>query len=226
MIRRTLGGGLVVPLAFGALALASGIHSIGTIAHALAHPNARAWLEAAYACLRTGVSVAFAVFTIGRAAARTRARSPLAFASCAVAMLAVVVFQSPPADTPAALVIGGELVAVVACAWLMVSVTFLGRCFGVLPEARGLVTGGPYGVVRHPVYLGEIGACAGLAIASPTVGNAIALAALCVAQGVRMRLEEQALRAAFPEYEGYARRVPRLLPAPRRRVLPSPEPVG
>lgn len=98
---------------------------------------------------------------------------------------------------------------------LFVAVCFLGRCFGVLPEARGLVTRGPYGIVRHPVYLGEIAACLGLAVAAPTVWNGLVLGALLGAQLARMGFEERALTAAFPEYGSYARQVPRLLPAPR-----------
>jgi protein-S-isoprenylcysteine O-methyltransferase Ste14 len=34
----------------------------------------------------------------------------------------------------------------------------------------------------------------------------------CATQVVRMRLEERALTEAFPEYGGYAKRTPRLLP--------------
>jgi len=38
----------------------------------------------------------------------------------------------------------------------------LGRSFSVMPEARRLVTNGPYSVIRHPVYLGEAVALAGV----------------------------------------------------------------
>jgi protein-S-isoprenylcysteine O-methyltransferase Ste14 len=91
-------------------------------------------------------------------------------------------------------------------------VLFLGRCFGVLPEARGVVRRGPYRLVRHPVYLGELGAWAGLAIAAPSVANGGVFAGLIVAQVVRMRLEERALAEAFPEYVAYASTTPSLIP--------------
>jgi protein-S-isoprenylcysteine O-methyltransferase Ste14 len=210
-----------VPALFLMAALLTGAQAARFADHALADPGLRAWLDTVYEVLRTGVTAAFAVFTIGRAAPRQPARSPVAFVACAVAMGTVLAFGPPPPGSPDAVVVAGEVLAVASCAWLLVSVTFLGRCFGVLPEARGLVARGPYGVVRHPVYLGEIGACLGLAIAAPTVGNAVALSAFVVAQSIRIALEERSLRAAFPQYESYALRVPCLVPLATRRSIPS-----
>jgi len=58
-------------------------------------------------------------------------------------------------DVP--LLLGLSSVLVVAgSALAIVSLVHLGRCIGVMPEARGLVTSGPYRWVRHQVYLGEI----------------------------------------------------------------------
>lgn len=45
--------------------------------------------------------------------------------------------------------IGGELLVL----WSLVS---LGRRFGIAPADRGLVDRGPYRLVRHPMYLGEL----------------------------------------------------------------------
>src|SRR5258707_305047 len=77
----------------------------------------------------------------------------------------------PPVSTGTALVVAGEALALVAGAWMLASTVALGRCFGVLPEARGLVTHGPYRLVRHPLYLGEFSLCAGLVLASPSTAN-------------------------------------------------------
>jgi protein-S-isoprenylcysteine O-methyltransferase Ste14 len=211
---------LLVPALFLAGAIFTGSRAAATIAHAVAHPGARAWLSVAYAVLRTAIAAAFALFTVGRAAPRQPARSPAAFTACAIAMVAVVVLGNPPADVPRGLVVTGDAIAVAFCAWLLISVAFLGRCFGVLPEARGLVTGGPYAIVRHPIYLGEIGATAGLVIAAPTPANVAVLCALVTAQVVRIRLEERALGSAFPEYSEYAQKVPLLLPYVRETRAP------
>jgi hypothetical protein len=92
----------------------------------------------------------------------------------------------------------------------------------VLPEARGLVTHGPYALVRHPLYLGEFGAMSGLLIASPSPRNLAAGAVFAIAQFTRMGFEERALTREFPEYADYAARTPRVVPSPARVLRPSP----
>jgi protein-S-isoprenylcysteine O-methyltransferase Ste14 len=99
-----------------------------------------------------------------------------------------------------------------------VSMGTLGRCFGVLPDARGLVTSGPYRLVRHPLYLGEVGAAAGIAVAAPRLSNLLALVLFTAAQAGRARVEERTLVRAFPDYADYRRRTPMLIPRPRAAV--------
>jgi protein-S-isoprenylcysteine O-methyltransferase Ste14 len=183
---------------------------------AIAESSARAWLIAGFWVLKTGVVAAFSWAVLRRAPAKRPAREPVAFAACTAAILGAVALRGPEGAASTGMLIAGDAVALLSCAFLLASVLALGTCFGVLPEARGLVTRGPYGLVRHPVYLGELGACAGLVMGAPTTWNLSAAGVLLGAQLVRMRLEERALEQEFPEYATYAARTPRLLPIPVR----------
>ncbi len=213
-------GRLLVTGFLALLALAAGAQALIEIGAAVDDPTLRSWAVAGYSLLKTGVVAAFSVFVLVRDPSRRPSRDPIAFAACATAIVAVVALQGPSDSAATTLVIVGELVTLVSCAWLLVSVLALGRCFGVLPEVRGLVTHGPYRLIRHPVYLGELGACAGLVLASPSVWNFGVAAAFALAQATRMRLEERALLEAFPEYAAYAAGTPRLVPRLGSPALP------
>jgi protein-S-isoprenylcysteine O-methyltransferase Ste14 len=205
---------------FAVLTVATAWGAANVTREAVDEPLLRSWAEAGYSVLRLAVVAAFTVFVFVRKPSRRPSREPLAFAACAAAIVAVVALEPPPASVATHMVIVGDLIAFGWCAWLLVSVFALGRCFGVLPEVRGLVTRGPYRIVRHPVYLGEFGAVVGLLIAAPTAANAGLALLFAIAQVLRSRLEEAALTEEFPEYREYAARTPRFLP----RLRPSAPP--
>jgi len=104
------------------------------------------------------------------------------------------------------LVIVGALMSFAVLRWL-------GRAFSIMPEARRLVTHGPYRLIRHPLYLCEEIAVIGIFI---QVVSPLAAALLILHAGFqfqRMLNEEKVLSATFPDYEDYARQTPRLIPA-------------
>ncbi|MGD0867778.1 MAG: isoprenylcysteine carboxylmethyltransferase family protein [Rhizomicrobium sp.] len=104
-----------------------------------------------------------------------------------------------------AFILGGMTFALYGLLWL-------GRSISIMSEARQLVIGGPYGLVRHPLYLGEQLALVGVSLQymSPV---ALALLALQFSfQLYRMGFEEQVLSENFPEYEAYKARTARLIP--------------
>ena len=208
----------IVTGVFVALTVATAIGAVVAWQEAFADPVLRGFAEAGYASLRTAIVLAFSLFVFTRGPSRRPSRDPLAFAACAAAVGGVVLLEGPPESAATSLVLAGDLVAFLACVWLLASVISLGRCFGVLPEARGLVTRGPYRFVRHPVYLGELAACGGLVLAAPTARNFFVVMVFALAQAVRMGLEEKELEDQFPEYRMYAATTPRLVPrlAPRR----------
>jgi protein-S-isoprenylcysteine O-methyltransferase Ste14 len=103
------------------------------------------------------------------------------------------------------LIIGGLIFAI--CAGLV-----LGRSISILPQARRLVISGPYALVRHPLYLGEIVAMAGVALQYLS-GWALLLLGLQFAfQLQRMKNEERVLFKVFPEYGNYMAQTARLVP--------------
>src|SRR5437868_6839092 len=64
------------------------------------------------------------------------------------------------------LLLPGDLVATAGLAYSVWARAFLRRSFAIIPQARRLVTGGPYRLSRHPVYLGEIATAIGVNVAT------------------------------------------------------------
>lgn len=92
------------------------------------------------------------------------------------------------------------------------SLWHLGRSFSLLPQARTLVTTGPYRYVRHPIYLGGLlitVAEVWLRFSWITVALNIVFV---VAQVVRMRYEEMVLAQTLPDYGDYRARTSALIP--------------
>ncbi|MBV8478331.1 MAG: isoprenylcysteine carboxylmethyltransferase family protein [Acidobacteria bacterium] len=84
---------------------------------------------------------------------------------------------------------------------------------GYVRKNEILTTAGPYSYVRNPLYLGSVVTAAGFALAAQNLWIALALTAIFVLVYLPViRSEETFLRKRFPEFEAYARHVPRLWP--------------
>ena len=82
---------------------------------------------------------------------------------------------------------------------------------GHVQKNRELTTSGPYAYTRNPLYLGSLILAAGFAIAARNCWIAALMVAMFFAIYLPVILaEERFLRQAFPEYDDYARHVPRL----------------
>lgn len=106
--------------------------------------------------------------------------------------------------------------AVSLAAGLPVSILGLalrGWAAGHLEKNRSLARSGPYARVRNPLYLGTLIAAAGLVISAREWRLGLLFAAFFwLVYLPVVELEEQHLRRLFPDFQDYARRVPRLLP--------------
>jgi protein-S-isoprenylcysteine O-methyltransferase len=83
-----------------------------------------------------------------------------------------------------------------------------------LVEDHKLITEGPYGFVRNPIYTGMLGMLVATGLAMEHwVALDFAVVLFAVGLVIRVRSEEKLLRAAFgEEFEEYAKRVPAVLP--------------
>ena len=91
----------------------------------------------------------------------------------------------------------------------------LRRAFSVEPQARELVTSGPYRFARHPIYASYTLVNGGLWLRHPTFPFGTMLLVWLALLVLRIRYEERVLESQFPAYSDYRARVgalgPRLL---------------
>ena len=126
--------------------------------------------------------------------------------------LALAIPLLPFAENSAALQLTALILIMIGGALSTYVLLWLGRSFSIMAQARSLVTGGPYAIVRHPLYLTEEIVVIGVVINFLSI-EAILIAALhWLIQLRRMTNEERVLRASFPEYEAYAKHTPKIIP--------------
>jgi protein-S-isoprenylcysteine O-methyltransferase Ste14 len=96
-----------------------------------------------------------------------------------------------------------------------------GYASGYVKKNAELTMTGPYAHTRNPLYLGSMLIAAGFAVAARNVWIAVVLIVLFLAIYIPViRGEEEYLRSAFPGFDAYAARVPRLIP----RITPARQP--
>ena len=130
-----------------------------------------------------------------------RIRVPLGFLTAALYLFEL--WRRAP--QPAA--VAWSLLLVVPGLWLR------GYAAGYVKKNRELTMTGPYAHTRNPLYLGSMLMAAGFALALMSWLVALVLAVgFAVIYVPVIASEERFLRSAFPEFEAYCRRVPRLIP--------------
>lgn len=144
--------------------------------------------------------------------ARLRDMAPLTVAATLYAAFFFVLLE-PRGTQRLVPELAGVALQLAGTLWQFASKLVLGRSFGLLPAQRGLVTAGPYRVVRHPIYLGYLIGHVGFLLVNWSWVNLAVLALLYVAQVLRMHREETVLAAGSDDYCRYQQQVRwRLLP--------------
>jgi len=82
-----------------------------------------------------------------------------------------------------------------------------------IKEDHELITTGPYGIVRHPIYTGLLLAFIGSAIAIGEWRGLVGVVLAFLSFLLKLRIEERWMRERFGDaYRAYCRRVPALVP--------------
>lgn len=133
----------------------------------------------------------------------------IAFFGCYVGIGAQIMPITPSVPWVAVL---STFLIVFGMSFAIYSLLWLGRSISIMPESRKLVTGGPYSLVRHPLYVGEQLAVVGVALQCRSAWVLAVLMLQFCCQLYRMMYEEQILAETFPEYKNYAEQTARLIP--------------
>jgi protein-S-isoprenylcysteine O-methyltransferase Ste14 len=115
--------------------------------------------------------------------------------------------HSPTGDVVGLGLQGIGLVVIVA------ALLILGRSFGIMAANRGVVTSGPYRVVRHPLYLAYVVEQVGYLLQSVRVWNIVLFAVVWACQVARIGAEERLL-SQDPAYVRFQR-------STRHRLIPG-----
>jgi protein-S-isoprenylcysteine O-methyltransferase Ste14 len=127
------------------------------------------------------------------------------FLSVAILRLPAVA-PAPSVQMLAAVLIFGGGIASALVLWR------LGTAFAIMPEARQLVTSGPYALARHPLYATEAFVLLGTVLQFQQPWAALLGAATLVLIYLRTVFEERVLMNEYPQYAAYRARTARFVP--------------
>ena len=209
--------GRALPLGvFGFLVAIQAELAASGVQHAVQAPLDRA--ETMYLLNRL-LTLAFFTFLLVIYAVRSRAvasdHNPIAIAAAMLGsfiLYALWLFPGGPRSANLLLLGVSDILLASGMIWAIYSLSYLRNRFSIVPEARGLVTSGPYQFARHPIYLGEIMAGFGLVLPTILTVHLGVFVVFVGAQILRTFYEERVLRRAYPQYAAYARQTRRLIP--------------
>ncbi len=119
-----------------------------------------------------------------------------------------------PAEVHTVLSVTGAALAIVGGSFAVWAARTLGRSLTPFPTPveAGLVTRGPFAIVRHPMYAGGLAVFIGYSLFASVAALALTVA-LAFLWARKLRFEERLLVAVYGDYPAYRERV-------RRRLIP------
>lgn len=155
--------------------------------------------------------IVFAYLRRSRASATSRSVLAALAALAATALPFAFPLLTSPRDRLLFVALGDALL-LAGLAWSVWSLRTLDRSLSVLAQARTLVSHGPYRLVRHPLYLGELVAALGIVLLGFTLKAAVAWLFLVGLQAFRASKEEALLSSHVPGYAEYRSRTSLIIP--------------
>lgn len=192
-------------------------HAVGNLLMAAsfivaALPNARHFFRGPADAIWTVGAVLMAAMSLVRIAPKAARIDLHAFLSTIFPVFLLPCLLSAEGASSGLLAWTGVGLELIGVAVSQVARIYMGRSFGILPGNRGIVSKGPFGLVRHPIYAGWFILTVGYLASYPSWMNCLITLATLPFMMWRIRLEEDLL-AADPDYRKYSRLVPsRLIP--------------
>ncbi|HEX8970557.1 isoprenylcysteine carboxylmethyltransferase family protein [Oryzihumus sp.] len=176
------------------------------------------WTVSRAVSLAAGLlTVALYVLFVSAFLRRSRARASHPSRSAAIAAMVAtwLPFALPllPAGRPSlATLTVSNVLLVLGLGFAVWSLRYLDRSFSMVAQARRVVRTGPYAVVRHPLYTGELVALLGTVLSRPAWTTFAVWVTILGLQFYRATHEEEILAAVLPDYRDYQLQTPQLVP--------------
>jgi protein-S-isoprenylcysteine O-methyltransferase Ste14 len=115
--------------------------------------------------------------------------------SATAGMMIVPAMMQPSVATVGTLYSVGVAIEIAGVVLTQVARLYLGRRFGLLPANRGIVSSGPFRVVRHPIYSGWLLLSVGFTLIYPSLRNMLVILTVLPFMVWRVAQEESLLKA-------------------------------
>jgi protein-S-isoprenylcysteine O-methyltransferase Ste14 len=151
------------------------------------------------------------IFSLIRVPPKTVTVSPRSIAATAGMMILPTLIK-PGLASVGLLNQAGMALELIGVIFTQLARVYLGRSFGLLPANRGIVSKGPFRLMRHPIYVGWFVLTLGYAFIYPTPRNFVVIVAALFFMMWRI-VQEEELLGLDPEYRAYCEKVGyRLIP--------------